>query len=1793
MTFATRNNRFGGHHLRGGRLTKVKGVVASYAPVIGIAMTIMMPGVAAAQTLEWDANGATSNGTVEGGTGDWDDTTANWTSDAGTTNETWTDGSNAVFGGTAGTVTVVGTQDVENITFQTGGYTVTGGALNYTNSGNGITTSGGTTTIASDITSTTGLQKSGDGTLVLSGANTITGQLNLARGNLTATNADVFDDVTSIFAQSSNSIINLDLGGASASVSNLSFNAQGSSSLSNGTVDVSNLVIVGYGNINTTLTGTARIEKQLIGTTTFNAVNTISGPLDIRAGRVRVSSTGSLGGITDIEIRAGVLEVDGGGNNALNDAALIDNSGILRLTGSDETVGGIFGAGDVELNDNDLTFGDATDREIAGAVSGTGDFIYQGTGALTMSGDSTMTGDMVNIGGGTYILSGSTTGGVVNTDGTFDNSGAIGGTVSNGALGTFNALAGSTYGGDIDNDGQFNIGASSFALNGVFTNNGTVTNTSGATIAFAVGTGANFINNGTLDGGAGASEILLTGDAYTIGATSQILGNVTIDVDNLTTNADFDISGTTDYNFTNNATATVVADANFSGGDLTNTDTVNVSDGNLIGVGVLDNTGTVNIGDGAGTARTLEAETITNAGIINVNGGSSLIGTGNTTNNSGVVNIAGGGSLVELVGDYNNEATGEVNFNDAGPKTFDVQTGIITNEGDLNFNGGVTTVNSAGGAIQNNDGVGRGAINIADGATMDATGDTIENAADITMAGAGSVLIVDTLNNNTGGVVDAQGTLTAEVVNAGDFEAVGSLTHTGNFTNNAGGTLAVTAGTMDTSGDVINNSGGTGTTITTAGVQVAAGAELEANTITNNSGATMAVAGTLDSTSGTAGAIANDGTMIVDATGIVLGNVDNTGALNSTGQLNEGLTNSGTASVQGQLLGVVQNDAGGQLNIDGNLVMDNDLTNASGGEVDVNAGTVTGLSLLINVGTGTGTGAGTAGFEIDSGAAVNADNVLNAGTGTMFVAGTLNSTSGQISNGADATLTSTGTMTGGLSTSGTATVQGTLLGVVDNTAGGQLTIDGDLVMDNALTNEAGAVTDVTAGEVTGLTALTNNGAGSGTGAGQAGFEINAGATVNATDTANTGTMYVAGVLNSTNAITNSATGTFTSVGDVSGGLTNDGLAVVSGELLGAVQNNAGGQLTVDGDLVMDDTLTNAAGGEVDVDAGTVTGLTTLSNAGAGTGTDAGAAGFEIDAGATVNAVDTTNTGTMFIAGTLNSTNAVNNSDTLTSIGTVTGGVNNISDVFMEGILDGDVLNEGGTFTVTGDLAGTGGAASGNFTNSDVGTLVMTAGTTFTFDTLDNDASSLVELNDGTLDGAVNNEGTVVQSGTITGALVNNGLFDMADAETGDVVSALSGLTSTGTYDYDLDLSLATPGSDLFEVTGATTGTLALQFETFPGDPHLLADALVVFDVDEAAANDFTFTATGLDRDASPVSVFTIQDGLNGDISVQTGVSLSLGAIMEGVAQTEGLSSLQAGSLAPHVTDCGSLGGWGRFTGGETTTATTARNIGQEGDLDVTTDHRGFQLGANLGCTNTAGGWDISYNLLAGGNSGSSSQDLTRDGMMVGTTTLDFDQLYAGFYGAATNGDVTADLQISYGQTDYDVDEGGIDLGLTDTEFSSQTVKLAGSVSYVYPLNDRGLSLTPHGGFSWASTSIDDLSFDPGQTLETDDFTNTSGFAGVTLNNAFVNDDGVLNTFAAATYYGALSAEQSATLVETNGIEGEVSTSGVSEFGELSLGVDYTRALGGTREFNAAFRVDSQFGEDIEGYNVALELGVRF
>lgn len=153
--------------------------------------------IAHAADIFWD--GTTTTADADGGDGTWDNgTTLNWdTLATGGADSVWTNANTAIFGGTAGTVTLGDNITVAGIEFSSGGYTIDGGGNTITlaNSGGKRTTKSpaatlhtpsGTTTINANI-DTNGFRF----TTVGSGAALLTGDISGSGGFATYNNSNV------------------------------------------------------------------------------------------------------------------------------------------------------------------------------------------------------------------------------------------------------------------------------------------------------------------------------------------------------------------------------------------------------------------------------------------------------------------------------------------------------------------------------------------------------------------------------------------------------------------------------------------------------------------------------------------------------------------------------------------------------------------------------------------------------------------------------------------------------------------------------------------------------------------------------------------------------------------------------------------------------------------------------------------------------------------------------------------------------------------------------------------------------------------------------------------------------------------------------------------------------------------------------------------------------------------------------------------------------------------------------------------------------------------------------------------------------------------------------------------------------------------------------------------------------------------------------------------------------------------------------------------------------------------
>jgi len=382
---------------------------------LAVAAGLLAPATGRAATLTWWATGSTGSA---GGAGTWNTSGLNWTSDG----VTWSAWSNptappdtAVFGGTAGTVTLSTGITVGGLTFDTTGYTITGNTLTLAGGTANVTLSSGVGTIASTVSGTSLFAKLGSGTLTLSSANNYSGGTIVSAGRIVLGNN----------AALGTSTVTLDGG-------SIERNAIGT---------VANAIAMGAGG------GTILGRQTVDDYTTLSGQLSGSGGLTI-IGLVNLSGTGSTysGPITLTGGNTTFLRFSSASAVAPTASIQTTTSGKIRIDGVTVEVASLTSNGEV-FNNGTGTVGRL--RVGSGTMSG---LVYNGSGQLAI--EKVSSGTLTISGGNTY--SGGTTvtaGRIVLGNNAALGTGTItldGGSIERNAVGTVtNAIAVGAGGGTI------------------------------------------------------------------------------------------------------------------------------------------------------------------------------------------------------------------------------------------------------------------------------------------------------------------------------------------------------------------------------------------------------------------------------------------------------------------------------------------------------------------------------------------------------------------------------------------------------------------------------------------------------------------------------------------------------------------------------------------------------------------------------------------------------------------------------------------------------------------------------------------------------------------------------------------------------------------------------------------------------------------------------------------------------------------------------------------------------------------------------------------------------------------------------------------------------------------------------------------------------------------------------------------------------------------------------------------------------------------------------------------------
>lgn len=409
----------------------------------------------------WNANGLASSTQLGGGSGTWAQANANWANvDGSVTGVRVPANAFAIFGGAPGTVTVDDAGGALPVTtlgiqFASDGYLLDGDTLTLDGSaqhplseirvGDGSAGSAGWVATIDNTLSGAGIDKTGLGTLVLNGANTYTQSTRISQGTLSVSSDANLGAPTA----------GIDIEGGTLQVMGTAFNGT-DRAISLGATG-SGLDIADAGNtftLSQALSGSGGMTKLGAGTLVLTGANTYSGGSRIDAGTLQVGNGGISGSITGNVANGGTLTFDRSDDVTFDGVVsgpgkLVQNgSGRLTLTGANSYTGGtIVNAGTLAGNsaslrgaiaDNGiLVFDQVTDGIFQGDVTGTGQLIKTGQGALTLNGLNAFTG-VTSVEQGTLRVgeastSASTLGGdvIVGSGGTVTGQGTIDGSLIN------------------------------------------------------------------------------------------------------------------------------------------------------------------------------------------------------------------------------------------------------------------------------------------------------------------------------------------------------------------------------------------------------------------------------------------------------------------------------------------------------------------------------------------------------------------------------------------------------------------------------------------------------------------------------------------------------------------------------------------------------------------------------------------------------------------------------------------------------------------------------------------------------------------------------------------------------------------------------------------------------------------------------------------------------------------------------------------------------------------------------------------------------------------------------------------------------------------------------------------------------------------------------------------------------------------------------------------------------------------------------------------------------------------
>lgn len=490
------------------------------------AAVLLLPAAGHAQNLTWlDANA----------NNDWSLTAPNWTGGV-----PWTNGSNAIFGGTGETVEIASDVTVGNITFNSSGYVIADANADSvfslaTGSIITVTTAGHTATISESIAAGA-LGKAGAGTLLLTGNNAFAGAVSVTAGTLRVGSATALGSTAGATTVSGAAMIELLDGvtvtGETINVGSSGDNYGGFRTVANATATWAGTVNLDVNNRIGAQSGSVLIISGIIQNGATNGLAISSAGTGAATGIVRVSGLAAYTGTTTIVRGVLQLGIDGAlpAGTVLNvDLSSASEDSTFDLNGRTQTLAGLTrgglnnGAGGSFVTNTSttaatLTINGGASNDFSGIIRDGGgmlSIVKTGGTLQTFSGANTYTGT-TTVSGGTLAFTGNNTlpGTLSATAGTLTMSGTN-------TLGSLSATGGTiTLTGPATINGSISVATGAITLGANSTIAGSITVAGVTTPTAVAGTltlnGVNTLTATTLQ--VGANGILSLGNNGALGA---------------------------------------------------------------------------------------------------------------------------------------------------------------------------------------------------------------------------------------------------------------------------------------------------------------------------------------------------------------------------------------------------------------------------------------------------------------------------------------------------------------------------------------------------------------------------------------------------------------------------------------------------------------------------------------------------------------------------------------------------------------------------------------------------------------------------------------------------------------------------------------------------------------------------------------------------------------------------------------------------------------------------------------------------------------------------------------------------------------------------------------------------------------------------------------------------------------------------------------------------------------------------------------------------------------------------